>query len=479
MSMNKYMHPRNIYHKPPDFKELAVTYPEFKQYVKLDISGKTMFDFKDPDALRSLSRTLLKKDFDLDVEIPKNKLIPTIPLRLNYILWIEDLMDFICREKDIKGVDIGTGASCVYPLLAAKKNEWSMIATESDKDSVTFAHNNVERNNLTELISIVHTSGDTLLTDIVDCASHIDFCMCNPPFFSNTQELHPFFKARSKNRPHPKNAFVASTNEVVAKGGEVEFIQRLMAESKILQNRVLIYTTMVGQKRDLPVLKKTLRDIQVSSFKETEFCQGNTTRWGLAWTFTNYDLKKALDLVKLSAKPPKCKAPLIYQLPVKDTTSESVSNMTDTILTMFKNLKMTIEEVTRNKMHQRYFLTTSSNTWSHQRRKRRERMRQTSEDSLSMQDVPEQNDNDEDEVISPAKRTIEDICENTCKKLRLSTDSDSSREVFKFMCAFNCDQDKLYLEFNTLNEDHNREYLHQILQYVKNNICKDDAKLAA
>lgn len=32
MSTNRFMHPRNLYRTPPDFKGLAAKYPEFKKY---------------------------------------------------------------------------------------------------------------------------------------------------------------------------------------------------------------------------------------------------------------------------------------------------------------------------------------------------------------------------------------------------------------------------------------------------------------
>jgi len=53
---------------------------------------------------------LLAKDFDLNVRIPENKLIPTLPLRLNYLLWIEDLLHWKkddLSNKEIHGIDIG------------------------------------------------------------------------------------------------------------------------------------------------------------------------------------------------------------------------------------------------------------------------------------------------------------------------------------------------------------------------------------
>lgn len=63
--------------------------------------------------MNTLARTLLKHDFNLQVEIPDKKLIPALPLRLNYILWIEDLMrHLLLKDKvddltKIHGIDIG------------------------------------------------------------------------------------------------------------------------------------------------------------------------------------------------------------------------------------------------------------------------------------------------------------------------------------------------------------------------------------
>lgn len=110
-------------------------------------------DFKDVNSLRVLTCTLLKKDFDLDVEIPLDKLIPTVPLRLNYILWIEDLLSISKKDGEVKGIDIGCGASCVYPLMAAKKYGWKMIATEVDPASLEYAKRNIQKNNLETMIN--------------------------------------------------------------------------------------------------------------------------------------------------------------------------------------------------------------------------------------------------------------------------------------------------------------------------------------
>ena len=39
-----------------------------------------------------LSKCLLKKDFGLDIEFPQGSLAPSLTLKLNYLLWIQDLL---------------------------------------------------------------------------------------------------------------------------------------------------------------------------------------------------------------------------------------------------------------------------------------------------------------------------------------------------------------------------------------------------
>lgn len=50
-----------------------------------------------------------------------------------------------------------------------------------------------------------------------------------------------------------------------------------------------IFTTMVGHKYNLSVLLEDLKSEGITH-THTEFCQGRVTRWGLAWTYQQYDL---------------------------------------------------------------------------------------------------------------------------------------------------------------------------------------------
>lgn len=47
---------------------------------------------------------------------------------------------------------IGTGACAIYPLLAAVKNKWHMVGTETDDESILKANDNINRNNLQDFI---------------------------------------------------------------------------------------------------------------------------------------------------------------------------------------------------------------------------------------------------------------------------------------------------------------------------------------
>lgn len=495
MSMNKYMHPRNIYKNPPNFKQLAIDYSEFRQHVTQDLAGKVTLDFKDASALRALSRTLLKKDFELEVDIPVNKLIPTIPLRLNYLLWLEDLLNIQKSNDEINGIDIGTGASCIYPLIAAKKFKWKMIGTEIDKESIIYAKRNVEQNFLGEFIQINEASSNTLLTDLVGSLNRIfDFCMCNPPFFSSTQELHPFFKSRKASRPHPKNAFCATTNEVVVHGGEIEFVTKLIKESIQIKSQIRIFSTMLGHKSSLVPLKALLREIEVCSFKQTEFCQGHTTRWGLAWTFYDIDLRtipSSLSNTKVKSKPP-----LSYTIPKSSNDNYTLEHTASELRKMFDELKFVSNECKKFKGHIMYDIIAHSNTWSNQRRKRRQKLKTANNEILPEDQIDDKlnssgetvrtSNSDETnsevecafdkfaglEIASTTpKREHEDEDEfYNVKKFKGSDGVNNNKFVAKFFLSVKKQNDTIILEMFTTDNCTNRESIHQILQYIKNNL---------
>ncbi|XP_063967466.1 RNA N6-adenosine-methyltransferase mettl16-like isoform X1 [Lytechinus pictus] len=386
MAFNKFMHPRNRYRdNKPNFDELAKKYPEFARHVIRNQTGKATLDFHDSESLRSLTCTLLKEDFGLEVELPLDRLIPTLSLRLNYIHWIEDLLASTGHSKGtVWGIDIGCGASCIYPLLGAQLNGWNFIASEVDALAIHYSKENITSNGLQDKITVVETCEGSMFEDVLNSApsrQHLyHFTMCNPPFFGNSLEAQGIMTSRSMSRPEPKSVSTAAELEMISEGGEVEFVRRMIEESLRLRHQVVWYTSMLGKKSSLALVREELRKHKVQNVTHTEFCQGRTMRWGIAWTFKE-DIQSPLPACKMRKAVEK-NTP--FTVPVPDTYIQQVLEpglsgglqnkiqaVVKAVHTMMQKLEMSVNKKPSSKWCAKFVLTALRNTWSHQRRKRR------------------------------------------------------------------------------------------------------------
>ncbi|KRX82696.1 Methyltransferase-like protein 16 [Trichinella sp. T6] len=330
MNFNRRMHPRNFYrNNPPNFAELALQYPDFRQHCAIDIYGKVNFNFKNPDAIRALTNVLLKKDFGLSIEIPPDSLVPRIPGRLNYIHWLQDLAASHFPDESVRCIDIGSGASCIYPLLGAKVCGWKFIAVEKLPDAIECARKNVMKNNLQNLISVVEVDGPINLYNVVEqlgAEMICSFCMCNPPFFDSQRKEGPGNLSFPSRRPAPHSCTVGRHEEMFADGGEV------------------------------------------TSMCETVFCQGKTQRWAVAWTFD-----ETIHLQN-DRKLEKMKEPVLLQIPKSVSFHNSVECTAAWLESVFENLSMFYKRhdpVCNVGSSVRFVVEAYNNTWSHSRRKRR------------------------------------------------------------------------------------------------------------
>lgn len=120
------MHPRNRYRDiKPDFEAYANTRPSLAPHLRQRKNPSAegflcTLDFSDPDALRELTCACLEHDFNLRVTIPLGHLIPTVPQKLNYIHWLEDLLGIddssnrLSGPAQIHGIDVGGWSVCFY-----------------------------------------------------------------------------------------------------------------------------------------------------------------------------------------------------------------------------------------------------------------------------------------------------------------------------------------------------------------------------
>ncbi|KAK9468495.1 hypothetical protein V1512DRAFT_259631 [Lipomyces arxii] len=285
--MRLMMHPRNIYdHILPDFKELALTYPKLADCIQADGS----IDLKDPHAVCALTEALLKQDFQLDVELPSDRLCPRVSNRLNYILWIQDLLDSDNFDIDggvnthvVTGLDVGTGVSCIYPLLGCRlRSNWNFIGTDIDERAVTLAKEQITRNDLSGRIQIMKSAPGGPLFDV---GHKLDFTMCNPPFYSSMEDIE-FSQELKVTESHSFTNI--EPNEMITFGGEVAFVKRMISESVAMSSNTTKtwFTSMLGKLSSLKAIVEELVRCEISNYVVTEFLQGqHTRRWAVAWRF--------------------------------------------------------------------------------------------------------------------------------------------------------------------------------------------------
>ncbi|CRL26544.1 S-adenosyl-L-methionine dependent methyltransferase, predicted [Penicillium camemberti] len=291
---------RSLYKNDIDFAALALQSRDFAKY--LNQTGQ--LDFTDPAAIRQLTTTLLQQDFHLKVEIPEDRLCPPVPNRLNYILWLQDLLDSTAgglhegydRDRDVFGLDIGTGCIGIYPLLGcATRPRWNFVATDIDSNNIRTSRHNVALNNLESRIQIIHSDPTGPLFPLEKLGRQtLDFTMCNPPFYTSPDELK---QSAEQKEQEPFSTCTGADVEMVTRGGEVAFVKQMIDESLQLRDRIQWYTSMLGKLSSINVLVETLIKHGVTNFAVTEFEQGSKTkRWAVAWSWG--DRRPAMNIAR-------------------------------------------------------------------------------------------------------------------------------------------------------------------------------------
>ncbi len=86
---------------------------------------------------------------------------------------------------------------------------------------------------------MIEVSPEVVLKEILDSTvPQYSFCMCNPPFFKDTEERLGGVMSRSGRRPTAETFSNATRSEAITQGGEREFVSRIVHDSLKLRNRV-------------------------------------------------------------------------------------------------------------------------------------------------------------------------------------------------------------------------------------------------
>jgi len=292
------LHSRNKNRERYDLSALTTAIPELKKHVKPNKFGIDSVDFSNPIAVKLLNKALLKHYYGIENwEFPNENLCPPIPGRANYIHHIADLLGennlgTIPIGDKITCLDVGLGASCIYPIIGVTEYDWKFIGSDIDPKSIASAQHIVNSNaSLKDKIECrLQKNSTAIFRGIIDKEDKIDLTICNPPFHSSIEDAQKGTRRKIKNLSGkkvktPELNFAGISNELICDGGEYQFIQNMIRESKEIAKNCYWFSTLVSKQSNLKRIYKILDKIEANQIKTIPMGTGNKSSRIVAWTF--------------------------------------------------------------------------------------------------------------------------------------------------------------------------------------------------
>jgi 23S rRNA (adenine1618-N6)-methyltransferase len=292
-------HKRSFHKTGYDFPTLIKFHPEIEQYVIINEFETQTIDFANPAAVKELNRALLFFNYGLKFwDVPEGYLCPPVPSRADYIHQIADLLASDNRKKEIpegaevKGMDIGVGANCIYPVLGNRIYGWNFLASDIDEKAIQSSDQIVNRNRVLKYqIEFRHQAKrDNIFKGVLRRRDYLEFTMCNPPFHRSEEEAiagteRKWTNLKGADRNDLGRNFGGQSNELWCEGGEVAFISKMAEESKDAGGQVLWFTSLVSKKANLEAIEKAIQRCEPRDFKIIEMLHGQKISRIVAWTF--------------------------------------------------------------------------------------------------------------------------------------------------------------------------------------------------
>lgn len=290
------MHPRNIHEKQYNIIQLVKTDPELEKYIITNKNRILTINFSIPEAVKELNRALLMKYYDIEYwDIPNGYLCPPIPGRSDYIHYVADLIKSdsgIKKNKNIRCLDIGMGANCIYPIVGTKLYDWNFVGTDIDERAINSAQRIIDRNErLQDKVELRWQKFQHLIFEtVVNTEDKFDITICNPPFYKSRQDAKMATVKKNKNlkssiSSKPVNNFRGKANELWCNGGERKFILNMIDESRKFSNQIRWFTTLVASKYHLNSFYQKLQSIKGVEYQTIEMLHGHKKSRILAWRY--------------------------------------------------------------------------------------------------------------------------------------------------------------------------------------------------
>lgn len=272
--------------------------PELVPFVFVNEYKRQTVDFASPKAVKTLNKALLKEHYSIGFwDFPETNLCPPIPGRVDYIHHIADLLKQSHLTGDIKVLDIGTGASCIYPLLGNAEYGWRFVGTDIDDSALKFANAIVAKNDLESVVKLRQQYDESnVFIGILAKDDAFSITMCNPPFYkSETEAMEATtrkLKGLGKITDEVTRNFAGQSQELWYKGGEKAFLHTYLYESSLHKTSSFWYTSLVSNKDNVKSMRKSLKKLGASEVRVLEMEQGNKKSRVVAWTFLSKEEQK-------------------------------------------------------------------------------------------------------------------------------------------------------------------------------------------
>lgn len=299
------LHPRNKHRGRYDFKTLIICCPQLTEFVILNDYGDESIDFSNSKAVKMLNKALLKHFYDVNFwEIPDDYLCPPIPGRADYIHYIADLTATGSGGKNptrnqIKCLDIGVGANCVYPIIGVKEYGWSFVGSDIDPVSIASANEIITNNrHLKDAVECrLQKNPQHIFRGIIGEDEFYDLTICNPPFYASIAEAKSETLKKLSNLSHrkvttPVSNFGGRNREIWCEGGEEKFVENMIRESRQFRNSCFWFSTLISRQSSLKSVYAALKLAETREVKTIPMSQGNKVSRIVAWTFLDENARQ-------------------------------------------------------------------------------------------------------------------------------------------------------------------------------------------
>lgn len=292
------LHVRNRNREQYDLAALMIAVPALSEYIQPNRFGEESVDFSSPIAVKLLNKALLHHYYGIKIwDFPDENLCPPIPGRAEYLHLMADLLSEsnsgnIPKGDQITCLDIGVGASCIYPIIGVTEYGWKFIGSDIDSKSLASAMKIAYANPSLhdKIVFRLQKSRTNIFNGIVDNTEKIDIAICNPPFHASSKDAQRGSQRKvsnltGKDTKNPILNFAGISNELITEGGEYNFVTSMIYESKKFSKNFYWFSTLVSKESNLKGIYNSLDKFEALQVKTIPIETGNKYGRIIAWSF--------------------------------------------------------------------------------------------------------------------------------------------------------------------------------------------------